>query len=173
MRYELTKDKFLTEHELAEVIHACNSKPGRDSTLIKFALATGARASEILAIKLSDLDTKLNSVYIRANKDGRNRDIYLDINLFNEVYSLAISSSNNMPFPFGYQRLVQIWAKYRIGGKKFHSLRHSAAMLIYKQTKDIKVVQTFLGHRRLSTTAIYTDFQYSVDEMSKIRVGSF
>lgn len=170
MLYELTKDKFLSDNEYNEIIDTCNRYPSRNSTLIKFALASGARASEILSVTLKDMDSSEKSVYLRTNKKGKDRYIFLSNDLFELVYKLALSNKNNKPFNITYQRLVQIWAKYRVGGKKFHSLRHTAAVRLYKKTKDMKLVQLFLGHRHMSTTAIYTDFQYSVEKMREMLV---
>jgi len=38
-----------------------------------------------------------------------------------------------------------------------HALRHTFATLLYQQTKDLKAVQDELGHRNISTSAIYAD----------------
>ena len=35
-------------------------------------------------------------------------------------------------------------------------MRHTAATLIYRQTKDLLILKEFLGHAQLSTTEIYT-----------------
>jgi site-specific recombinase XerD len=36
-----------------------------------------------------------------------------------------------------------------------HSLRHTFAMNLYRKTGDLRLVQTALGHKRITTTEIY------------------
>jgi integrase len=46
----------------------------------------------------------------------------------------------------------------RIEGRKFHSLRHTAAVRLYLKTRDIYAVMKQLGHSSVTTTEIYTKF---------------
>jgi integrase len=71
-------------------------------------------------------------------------------------------------FPITYNRLRQIWDLYRPVQKKFHSLRHTFAIQLYKKTKDIRLVQVALGHRNVMNTMIYADYVYSQTELRKL-----
>ena len=71
-------------------------------------------------------------------------------------------------FPISYPRLVQIWQHYRPVHKKFHSLRHTFAIELYKKTKDIRLLQMALGHRNIANTMIYADYVYSQTELRRL-----
>lgn len=51
-----------------------------------------------------------------------------------------------------------------------HMLRHTFATELYRQTKDIRLVQKALGHSSLSTTMIYT---HIVDENMEVALKGF
>lgn len=48
-----------------------------------------------------------------------------------------------------------------------HALRHTCAILLYEQTKDLRAVQEELGYASLNTTAIYTDCDYGQERFAK------
>lgn len=166
-RYQLTKDKFLSEPEQVHLRQVLKDNPGRDATLIELALTTGARATEILNVTLDDIDIHSQSIIFYGLKGSDDRDIPIKRELFNRVLALAKADSEGKPFNITYPRLVQIWHEYRPVKKGFHSLRHSASLNIYKKTKDIILLQRVLGHRSMTNTAIYSQFVYSVAEMRR------
>ncbi len=51
-----------------------------------------------------------------------------------------------------------------------HKLRHTFASILYRETKDIKVLQDLLGHANISTTQIYT---HTDTEQRKAAVDEF
>jgi integrase/recombinase XerC len=133
------------------------------------ALRTGGRASELLGLRHVDLNTYDSSVFIRGIKGSNDREIPLPAKLFEKLqaYAATVPSSSNL-FPIGYHRLRQIWDWYRPVPKKFHSLRHTFAIRLYKKTKDIRLVQVALGHRNITNTMIYADYHYSQEELRKL-----
>jgi integrase/recombinase XerC len=129
--------------------------------LILLALETGARASEILNLTQADLFDSTHSVLIRALKGGRSREIPLRPELYKAVKKFV-------PFNITYSRLKQIWAFHRPVPKKFHALRHTFALNLYRKHRDIRLVQVALGHKSISNTQIYVDYLYSVEELQKL-----
>ena len=79
-----------------------------------------------------------------------------------------MSKADDLLFPISYSRLIQIWEHYRPTHKKFHSLRHTFAIRLYKKTKDLRLVQVALGHRNITNTMIYADYVYSQQELRKL-----
>lgn len=172
----LSFDKFLDEDELESLEREVRSEPmTRDKLLIQLALETGARASELLAITKKDLvrgkikGKAYHGVKIYGLKGSSDRQVPITRKLFEGLENLP----GQKLFDITYHRLHQIWAEFaprKAGGKKvktFHCLRHTCAVNLYRDKKDVKLVQTILGHRDLRNTMIYVDFVYSQDELQK------
>ena len=83
-------------------------------------------------------------------------------------YVKDLPKGGNNLFPIGYHRLRQIWDWYRPVPKKFHSLRHTFAIRLYRKTKDLRLVQVALGHRNITNTMVYADYVYSQQELKKL-----
>lgn len=165
----LTTNKFLNDDELEHLKrHVDVENPNRDQLLIKFALMTGARASEILRLNRGSFKFANSMVYIVSNKGSRDREFELPRKFFDQL--MGLMQDRDKPFPITYSRLHQIWKFYAPNNKKFHSLRHTFAVLGYLNTKDIRAVQAGLGHKDLKNTGIYLDFVYTQEYMRKMLV---
>lgn len=156
----INRSKFLEPNQV-DRLKSELSLSNRDHVIILLALETGARASEILSIKSSDLFIDTSSVFISSLKGGKDREIPIRPELMQALIKF-------IPFKFKYRRLEQIWRLYRPDGKKFHSLRHTFAVNLYRKTLDVKLVQLALGHSSPTTTSVYVDFVYSQNEMRRI-----
>ena len=132
------------------------------------SLHTGGRATELLRLSEKDLDHHSHSVFITGIKGSNDREIPLPHWLFKEVEQIRFV--DGMLFPISYNRLRQIWQFYRPVQKKFHSLRHTFAIQLYKKSKDLRLVQVALGHRNITNTMIYADYVYTQDELRKLIV---
>lgn len=171
VRYALNKNKYLLPFEvdrLRSIIRSFETKDPRNCALLELALATGARATELLNLRLSDLNEEDQSVFIHGIKGSDDREIPLKPALFKRISSLTITGDRL--FPITYPRLYQIWDLYRPVPKKFHSLRHTFAIELYTRTKDIRLLQVALGHRNITNTMIYADYLYSKQELRKLIV---
>jgi integrase len=71
----LTREKYLNESELQLLVCLLAKYPCRDTLLLELLLATGARASEILSLKKSDIDLKDNTIFIKSLKGGIPREM--------------------------------------------------------------------------------------------------
>jgi integrase/recombinase XerC len=166
---QLDFEKFLDDDEFESLKGTITSTPvTRNKLLIQLALATGARASELLALTNKSLIAKTNSVRIVGLKGSNDRDIPLNKILFKSLTQLP----DGRLFDISYDRLYQIWLEFAPRKhaldkklKTFHCLRHTCAVRLYKKTKDVKLVQMVLGHRDLRNTMIYVDFVYSQEKM--------
>lgn len=168
---EITAQKYLDDDELCElrrILDKFREKDLRNTVLIELALETAARASELLGILAGDIDHKTKSLYLRALKKGKNRTYPLSREMYKRLKELSKDlRPEDRVFPVTYQRLHQIWMEYRPVKKKFHALRHTRAIEVYKKTKDIKIVQRILGHRNLDMANVYLDFVHSDAELRK------
>ena len=168
-RYSLNKNKYLLDAEydkLLELLKTYLKSDSRNCLLLLLAVQTGARATEILNLRKEDLDHSTQSVFIRGIKGSNDREIPLYPWVYREL--AKIEPKDNKIFPISYNRLRQIWQHYRPTHKKFHSLRHTFAIRLYKKTKDIRLVQVALGHRNITNTMVYADYGYTPQELKKL-----
>lgn len=169
--YSLNKSKYLTDFELGrlrKILESFELKDSRNVLLLRLALATGARAKELLSIRKSDLDAQERTVFIRGLKGSSDREIPVKPRLFDQLLVESQNSQGELVFPISYSRLRQIWQLYRPVHKKFHCLRHTFAIQLYKKTKDVRLLQMALGHRNIVNTMIYADYVYSREELRRL-----
>jgi integrase/recombinase XerC len=169
MKYQLDRTKYLNDEELSHLKRITDNN-SRDALLIKTALATGARAQELLNIEKNDLIESNRSVYIYGLKNSNNREIPIEKSLFNALKELSLNSKSEKVFGIGYPRLAAIWNEYKPANKSFHTLRHTFAIELYKRTEDLRLVRLALGHVGLENTMIYANYLYSQRELRKLLV---
>ncbi|NJL24091.1 MAG: site-specific integrase [Calothrix sp. SM1_5_4] len=170
-RYALNKNKYLLEPEaerLHYILDSFQHKDPRNCTLLWLLLHTGGRAQEILNLRVEDLNTYDETVFIRGIKGSNDRELPVAPWLFKRLLQEIGHAENNTLFPISYNRLRQIWDHYRPVHKKLHALRHTFAIRLYKKTKDLRLVQVALGHRNITNTMIYADYVYSQQELRKL-----
>lgn len=170
-RYSLNKNKYLLEPELKKLTDLLNQymeSDARNCLMLLIALKTGARAQELLNITKADLDIYEETILIRGIKGSNDREIPVPSMVFKKINTYANSQPDQRLFPITYNRLRQIWDLYRPTQKKFHCLRHTFAIELYKKTRDVRLVQVALGHRNIMNTMIYADYVYSKQELKKL-----
>lgn len=139
----------------------------RDKLIIELFYFTGIRLSELINIKISDLDF-VNSQIKVLGKRNKERLIPITYNVLN-----ALSDFQNMfnlkNFLFSDENGKKLYSKkvYRIVNKYLakissiqkkspHVLRHSFATHMLNNGADINAIKEILGHANLSATQIYT-----------------
>ena len=169
--------KLLTEEEVLQLIKAPNSKKPlgfRDRTMLEILYATGLRVSELVSLKLADVN--LNQGYVRVMGKGSKERLVpmgniakrrLKNFLDGPITEILGERQSEFLFPtktskhMSRQAFWQIIKKYskKVGIKSDlspHSLRHAFATHLINHGADLRVVQMLLGHSDLSTTQIYT-----------------
>ncbi|MHC1682595.1 MAG: site-specific tyrosine recombinase XerD [Clostridiaceae bacterium] len=166
---------ILTIEEVESLLNApdTNSIKGlRDKSMLELMYATGLKVSELLNIKVQDVDIK-NS-YIRCvNLQGKERIIPLGryaINVLEEYMQLRhVINKENLDLMFlnlhgekmsrqGFWKIVKQYAKEASIKKQINSttLRHSFAVHLLQNGADLKIIQELLGHSYLNTTQLYS-----------------
>jgi integrase/recombinase XerD len=156
----------LSPDEVAALLDA--APPGRDRALLQTAYACGVRISELLHLRVSDIDSARMAVVVRAGKGGKDRLVPLSVRLLGDLR--AFWRGHRSPtwlFPGGaagrpltestVQRMFQR-VRRRAGLTKaatVHTLRHSFATHLLEAGVDVITLQRLLGHQALSTTALY------------------
>ena len=173
---ELYLPKFLKDEELDKIFSVCNSNnptEERDTLIIELLYATGVRVSELVNIKIKDInrEEKLIKVLGKGNKERmviynnhtkKALDTYLkDVyNYFNKKSSeYLILNKNGTKLSERYIREIinkkvsQASLDIKISP---HTLRHTFATDILENGADLMTVKELLGHESLNTTSIYT-----------------
>jgi integrase len=170
----LDHTKFLSDEErkyLESLIEKYRETDSRNCLLLEVAMKTGIRAQEILNLRKQDLLVKSKSLFIRALKGGRDREMPLDPKFLLRLKK-HVATCHDEIFFISYTQLNRIWDLYRPNkDKTFHCLRHTFAIGLYKKTKDLKIVQMALGHRDSESTMIYLDYINSTSELRKAILG--
>ena len=142
--------------------------------------ACGFRVSELLNLKIDDLDFNEKIGYVRQSKGKKDRVFNIPIFLSKKLEKY-IKNQRNLKKEYLFegpkgrlssrnlQKIISSSSK-RIGLKKqvhCHTLRHSFATHLLENNVDIRKIQELLGHADLSTTQIYTHI--STEELKKIK----
>lgn len=170
-RYSLNKNKYLLPDELArlrKIIDSFQLSDRRNTLILELGLQTGGRAQELLNLTKSDFIGADETVFIRGIKGSNDREIPLPSPLFERLDRYMRDVEGDRLFAITYDRLYQVWDLYRPVPKKFHSLRHTFAIELYKRTRDIRLLQVALGHRNIANTMIYADYLYSKEELRRL-----
>ena len=156
---ELTLEEYATKR-------IGNPAKYRNGTMIEFLLRTGIRGSELLMITPADLYPDRQAVYCKALKGSKSREIPIRGNLFQSIEYVAQDKKKNEPlFDIEHRTLQGIWYDMRPEGcdKKLHSLRHTFAIKLYKETKDILLLKQALGHTSITSTLVYSEHLYELE----------
>lgn len=158
MSYQIDESKYLNEVE-SRAFRARLSRARilRDRAILELSISTGARASEILSIRKSDLNPADKSIFFIGLKGSNNRRLKLNDELWGLVEAHARETQGEMLFPINLRYFFRIWCKYRPVRKKLHGLRHTFAIELYKKTKDIFLVKMALGHKSIRNTMVYLE----------------
>jgi len=163
---------ILSREEVGQLIAAATNL--KHQTALAVAYGTGLRASEVVALKVGDIDSQRMTLRVEQGKGHKDR------------YA--------MPSPILFERLRVWWRVARAQGRmldggwlfpgmnpiealttrqlnraihaaaqaagidkrvSMHTLRHSFATHLLEQKVDIRVIQVLLGHKKLETTALY------------------
>ena len=160
------KGKALTVDEHAEFMEKLEGSKLEKYYL--FCLYSGCRRNEALGVCRGDVDEKSGVIHIRGTKtEGSDRFIPLFDTIFDILFG---KNEGEKLFDFMPDYVSKRFKKY-CPGHVLHDLRHTFATRALDAGVPMKVVQTWLGHADLSTTAdIYTDVsrELSFDEAKKL-----
>lgn len=137
-----------------------------------FCLYSGCRRNEALGVRREDIDEEKQLVHIRGTKtESSDRYIPLFDTVFDTISDILFGKKpSEKLFDFMPDYVSKRFKKY-CPGHVLHDLRHTFATRALDAGVPMKVVQTWLGHSELSTTAdIYTDVsrELSFDEAKKL-----
>ena len=177
-RREKKTPSVLTKEEIKKLINIIEAK--KSKLMVALMYASGMRVSEIVNLKVSDLEFDDKIGHIRQAKGRKDRIFNIPQFLFLKLEKQAENQQKvNQKYLFSgpkgrlstrnLQKIVKKAAN-RADIKKdvhCHTLRHSFATHLLENNVDIRKIQELLGHADLSTTQIYTHI--STEELKKIK----
>jgi len=163
----------LSPEEVARLLASATNI--KHKALLSLAYATGLRSSEVVSLKLTDIDSDRMVIRVEQGKGKKDRYVILSphlLELLRDWWRVARKEgwmSPGQPWLFpGYRgqhtsarqlhRIVRLAAGRAAITKRVgvHTLRHSFATHLLEQKTDIRIIQVLLGHKKLDTTALYT-----------------
>jgi integrase/recombinase XerD len=170
-----TLPRFLTQEEVERLLAQpdLGEDAGvRDRAMLEVLYATGLRVSELISLKLGDLEWEKGLLTCdgKGSKQrrvplGRSALEYLKRYLPCRQRLLAGASSQALFVERGgrglsrqrFWKLIKDYGQLaKIGHVTPHTLRHSFATVLLENGADLRSVQLLLGHSDVSTTQIYT-----------------
>ena len=163
----------LSREEAARLIAAAGNL--KHQTALSVAYGAGLRASEVVALKVTDIDSQRMTLRIEQGKGSKDRYAMLPPVLLERLRSWwRVARAQGKMLDGGWlfpgqspiesltcrqlNRAVHAAAQAANIDKRvsMHTLRHSFATHLLEQKVDIRVIQVLLGHKKLETTALYT-----------------
>jgi integrase/recombinase XerD len=173
----------LSHEEVARLIAAAANL--KHQTALSLAYGTGLRASEVVALKVGDIDSKRMTLRVEQGKGRKDRYAMLSPVLLERLrvwWRVAHAQGKmleggwlfpglNPVEPLSTRQLnraVHMAADAAHIDKRvsMHTLRHSFATHLLEQKVDIRVIQVLLGHKKLETTATYV--QVATDVLREV-----
>ena len=156
--------RFLSDEE-EDILLGVITRMGFDHlrAFVVTALDTGCRASELLSMQWRDVDKDMATVSICKNKADHPRTLHLTRRVRAELRFMK-TQNPQAPGPFAHMKkggaLRTQWERVinHIGWDDvvIHTLRHTCASRLAISGVDMKRIQTWMGHKSITTTQRYT-----------------
>ena len=170
----------LSEREVTLLLNQPNGdtpKQIRDKAMLELLYATGIRVSELINLKVSDINLQMGYIEFKDTAKGRvipfgheaknallkyitdTRDVMVD-NKDSDI--LFANCQGDTMSRQGFWKIIKYYAK-KAGIESDitpHTLRHSFAAHLVENGADLKSVQEMLGHSDISTTQVYANLSH-------------
>lgn len=156
----------LSRDEIQKILSAISNE--KHKLMLALAYSAGLRVSEIINLKIKDINLAELIMHIKSAKGNKDRITIFPEKLVVDIRKL-ISNNNFNDYVFVSERGGKLTertaqkvfenALQKAGIQKdatFHSLRHSFATHLLENGVDVRYVQELLGHANIRTTQIYT-----------------
>ncbi|MFK2821285.1 tyrosine-type recombinase/integrase [Flavobacteriaceae sp. LMIT009] len=174
----LTLPKMLSKSEVKKLFNVTTNLKHKIALQLSYGM--GLRVSEVIGLKIMDIDSKRMVVHIRGGKGKKDRYVPLPKSILPGLreYYLAYRPKKYLfegQYGGAYAKssLQQVFkmAMNKASIKKeigIHGLRHSYATHLLEAGADMRFIQELLGHNSIKTTQIYT----KVTPRSKSKIKS-
>ncbi len=165
------------EEEVKSILTALDNL--KHKTILCLAYACGLRVSEIVNMKIKDIDSKRMVITVRQGKGKKDRQVMLSDKLlillreyFKEYKPKLYLFEGQFSEQYTARSIEEVIkkAKAKAGVTKkgsIHALRHSFATHLLEGGTDLISIKELLGHNSITTTSIYT--HVSKKQLNKIQ----
>ena len=166
-RTEKKLPNVLSKEEVKSILEALDNI--KHKTMLCLIYACGLRRSELIQLKINDIDSKRGVLIIRQSKGKKDRIVPLSeriIVLLREYYQIYkpeiyLFEGQQVGFSYSEKSLESVMKKAKQVAKinkpvTLHWLRHSYATHLLECGTDLRYIQELMGHKSSRTTEIYT-----------------
>jgi len=159
--------EVLSKEEIRSILKLIDNR--KHKAMISLTYACGLRRSEVLDLRLEDIDSKRMLVNVRQGKGNKDRIVSLPnglLGLLREYFQIYkpktyLFEGQKPGIPYSESSFQQCFkaAVKKAGIRRkvsLHTLRHSFATHLHESGTDIRTIQEILGHKSSKTTEIYT-----------------
>jgi len=166
---------YLTKEEVLKLVENCRSAKQR--AIVETFYGSGIRLEELRMLKLTDIESKNNRIFVLCGKGRKDRYTLLPKRLVETLRSyyrsqeqkpktyLFEGQKSGEPLPGRSIQHSVAMAYQHAGlsekGHKVHALRHSFATHLLDAGVDIYTIKELLGHSDIKTTMVYLHLQSS------------
>jgi len=143
-------------------------KNKKHACLLYLAYASGLRVSELVGLRINDIDSARMVINVRSGKGKKDRTVMLSVKLlellreyFKEYKPRNWLFEGQFDEQYSVRSVEQVFYKAKNEAKitkpcTLHSLRHSFATHLLESGTDLRIIQELLGHANIETTIRYT-----------------
>jgi site-specific recombinase XerD len=144
-------------------------------TILTLTYSVGLRVSEIINLRIEDIDSKRMLIHIKNAKGRKDRIVPLSetvLELLRNYYKeykpkeYLFNGQNSIQYSIG--SCQRIYKKYIDTNSSIHTLRHSSFTNLLETGTDLRIIQKIAGHSSLKTTEIYTHVSNNL--LSKVKL---
>ena len=156
-------------HSISKIVNL------KHKAIISLAYSVGLRVSEVINLKIEDVDSKRMIIHIKNAKGRKDRIVPLSQNIlellrnyFREYRPIEYLFNGQKSLQYSTESCNAIVKKYIDGKYHFHLLRHSCFTHLIENGTDCRVIQKIAGHSNIKTTEGY--MQVSTNILSKVKL---
>lgn len=140
-----------------------NIKNLKHKAILMLGYSCALRVSEVLNLKIEDIDSNRMLINIRNAKGRKDRIVVLSPvllqtlrNYFKSYKPIMYLFNGQNKQQYSAESCNKIVKKYIGETYHFHTLRHSGATTMHESGTDLALIQKILGHNNIKTTMVYT-----------------
>lgn len=147
----------------------------KHKAILTLTYSVGLRVSEIINLKVEDIDSKRMLIHIKNAKGKKDRIVPLSKNVlellreyFKEFRPKEYLFNGQNSTQYSIQSCQKLYKKYIDINSSIHTLRHSSFTNLLESGTDLRIIQKIAGHSSSKTTEIYTHVSNQI--LSKVNL---